>query len=187
MRGSVPTLLLLAILTFFVGLGRPAITDSDEGYYAEASREMVESGDWLTPRFNYADRWQKPVLYYWLTSALYVVTGPTEWSARAWSALSGVGLVLLTWLAARRLTRREDAAFLAGAIVATCYGYFTIARLALPDLPLTFCITLAIWAALDRRWALAGVAAGLGFLMKGPVGVIIPAIVLLPIWWRERS
>jgi 4-amino-4-deoxy-L-arabinose transferase-like glycosyltransferase len=187
LRGSVPTLLLLSILTFFVGLGRPAITDSDEGYYAEASREMVESGDWLTPHFNYEDRWQKPVLYYWLTSALYVVTGPTEWSARAWSALSGVGLVLLTWLAAGRLTRRDDAAFLAGAIVATCYGYFTMARLALPDLPLTFFITLAIWASLERRWALAGLAAGLGFLMKGPVGIVIPAIVLLPIWWRQRS
>ena len=64
MRRPVLTLILLALLTFFLGLGRPAISDSDEAFYAEASREMVESGDWLTPRFNYADRWQKPVLYY---------------------------------------------------------------------------------------------------------------------------
>ena len=66
------------MLTFFLGLGRPAITDSDEGFYAEAAREMVESGDWLTPHFNYSDRWQKPVLYYWLTAATYLVAGPTE-------------------------------------------------------------------------------------------------------------
>ena len=57
-RRPVLTLVFLSLLTFFLGLGRQAITDSDEGFYAEASREMVETGDWLTPHFNYADRWQ---------------------------------------------------------------------------------------------------------------------------------
>jgi 4-amino-4-deoxy-L-arabinose transferase-like glycosyltransferase len=185
-RPALP-LLLIALLTFFVGLGRQAITDSDEAFYAEAAREMVETGDWLTPHFNYADRWQKPVLYYWLTAAAYLITGPTEFGARLWSALSGVGLVLLTFWAAVRITRRVDAAWLAGAITATCYGYFAMARAALPDLPLTFFITLGIWTALERRWALAGFAAGLGFLMKGPVALVIPGLVLLQIWWREGT
>ena len=188
-RRPVLTLLLLSTLTFFLGLGRPAITDADEAYYAEASREMVESGDWLTPHYNYVDRWQKPVLYYWLTSSLYVIAGPAESAARFWSALSGVGLVLLTWVAARdgRGTAHDArAAWLAGAIVATCYGYFAIARMALPDLPLAFFVTLGIWSALQRRWALAGLAAGLGFLMKGPVALVVPALVLIPVWIRER-
>ena len=39
---------------------------------------MVESGDWLTPRFNYQHRWEKPVLYYWLTAATYLATGPNR-------------------------------------------------------------------------------------------------------------
>jgi 4-amino-4-deoxy-L-arabinose transferase-like glycosyltransferase len=188
-RVSRPALLLLLIvlLTFFFGLGRQAITDSDEAFYAESAREMVETGDWLTPHFNYTDRWQKPVLYYWLTAATYLVTGPTEFGARLWSALSGLGLVLITSWAAARITHRADAAWLAGAVTATCYGYFTMARAALPDLPLTFFITLAIWTALERRWALAGLAAGLGFLMKGPVALVIPGLVLLPIWWREGT
>ena len=186
MRRPVISLILLTSVTFFLGLGRQAITDSDEAFYAEASREMVESGDWLTPHFNYEDRWQKPVLYYWLTAATFLITGPTEAAARWWSAASGVGLVLLTWGAARRLTRRDNAAWVAGAIVATCYGCFAMARMSLPDLPLAFFITLAIWCALEGRWALAGAAAGLGFLMKGPLALVIPAIVLLPIWWRER-
>src|SRR5687768_5598494 len=155
---------------------------------------MVESGDWLTPHFNYEQRWQKPILYYWLTAATYLVAGPTEWAARFWSALSGLGLVLITWAAARstipddlRRGPLESAVpWLAGAIVATCYGYFAMARLALPDLPLAFCVTLGIWAALQRWWAVAGLAAALGFLMKGPVALAIPAIVLIPIWWRER-
>jgi 4-amino-4-deoxy-L-arabinose transferase-like glycosyltransferase len=184
-RVRVLSLLLLSFLTFFAGLGRQAITDSDEAFYAEAAREMVESGDWLTPHFNYQDRWQKPVLYYWLTAALYLVAGPVEWAARFWSALSGVGLVLVTWYAARSLTD-DVAAWLAGAIVATCCGYFAMARLALPDLPLAFCVTCCIWMALERRWVLAGLAAGLGFLMKGPVALVVAALVVVPIWWRER-
>ena len=186
-RRAVLILLLLSAVTFFFGLGRQAITDSDEGFYAEAAREMVESGDWLTPHFNYEQRWQKPALYYWLAASTYLITGPTEFAARWWSALSGLGLVLLTWVAARRLTGRDDIAWLAGAIVATSPGAFFMARLALPDLPLAFFITLGIWAAFDNRWLLAGAAAGLGFLMKGPIALVVPAIVLFPVWWRERQ
>lgn len=186
-RAKALSLLLIAFLTFLLGLGRQAITDSDEGFYAEASREMVETGDWLTPHFNYTDRWQKPVLYYWLTSATYLITGPTEFGARLWSALAGVGLVLLAWHASRRMTGDDDTAWLAGAVTASSYGYFALARLGLPDLPLTFFLSLGIWSALEGRWALAGTAAGLGFLMKGPVALVIPGLVLLPIWWREGT
>ena len=185
MRRRELTLLLLVFLTFFLGLGRQAVTDSDEAFYAEAAREMVETGDWLTPRFNYEDRWQKPVLYYWLTAATYVVAGPTEWAARWWSALAGLGLVLLTWVSARRMFGSDDVTWLAAAIVATCYGYFAMARLALPDLPLACLTTLAIWAGLERRFALLGAAVGLGFLMKGPVALAVPAVVLVPVWRRE--
>lgn len=185
-RRPVLSLLLLSSLTFFLGLGRQAISDSDEAFYAEAAREMVKSGDWLTPHFNYVDRWQKPVLYYWLTAGTYLAAGTSEWAARWWSALSGVALVLITWAAARRMGRPE-AAWLAGAIVATCYGCFAMARLALPDLPLAFLITLTISSAFERRWLVAGVAAGLGFVMKGPVAIAVPALVLIPVWWREDS
>jgi 4-amino-4-deoxy-L-arabinose transferase-like glycosyltransferase len=186
MRRSILTLALLSSVTFFLGLGRPAISDSDEAFYAEASREMVESGDWLTPHSNYQDRWQKPILYYWLSAATFVVAGESEWAARLWSALSGIALVLLTWSAARKLTGREDAAWLAGAITATSAGCFAMARLALPDLPLAFFITLTIWSALQQRWLAAGIAAGCGLLMKGPIALVIPALVLMPIWWLER-
>ncbi len=108
---------------------------------------MVASGDWLTPHYNYEPRFQKPVLYYWLTSATYLVTGPSEFGARLWAAIAGLGLVLVTAAAGRRWYD-EATGLLAGAIVATSFGYFSIGRMALPDLPLTFCITLAIWAAL---------------------------------------
>ena len=195
MRGLTLPLLLLATLTFLVGLGRGAITDSDEAFYAEASREMVESGNWITPHFNDTPRFQKPILYYWLTAGTYLVLGPTETAARLWAALSGLGLVLVTAVSARRWFD-DGVALLSGAIVATSFGYHYIGRLSLPDLPLTFFITLAIWTASvavlererqPRRWVLAASAAmALGFVTKGPVGVIIPVLVVAPIALIER-
>jgi 4-amino-4-deoxy-L-arabinose transferase-like glycosyltransferase len=188
-------LVLLAALSFFAGLGRGAIADTDEAFYAESAREMVESGDWLTPHFNYDPRFQKPALYYWLTGAVYLVTGPTEFSARFWAALAGVGLVLITAAVGRRWFD-ESVGLLAGAIAATNFGYFALARMALPDLPLAFFITLATWAAFvatlererqPRRWLLiAATAAAFGFLMKGPLAIIIPALVFLPVVLIER-
>jgi len=179
-------LLLLCVVSFFFGLGRPALTDADEAYYAEASREMVESGDWLTPHFNYEDRWQKPVLYYWLTAVTYLVFGIGEWSARCWSALAGIGLAFSTYAAGRALTRHEEVGWLAGAMVATSYGYFALGRMALPDMPLAFFVTVTIAALFEGRWMLAAVASGLGFLVKGPLAVVLPALVFAPVWWRER-
>lgn len=166
-------LLLLAALTFLAGLGRGAVTDADEAFYAESSREMVLSGDWVTPHYNYQPRFQKPILYYWLTSVTYLVFGPTEFAARLWAALAGFGLVLVTAACGRRWYD-ETTGLLAGAIVATNFGYVSIGRMALPDLPLTFCITLSIWAAFvstleSERSArtfvvLAALGLGLGFL-----------------------
>ena len=188
-------LLLLAAVTFFAGLGRGAITDSDEAFYADSAREMVASGDWITPSYNYEPRFQKPVLYYWLTAAASLVLGANEMAARFWAAMAGLGLVLVTAAAGRRWYD-ESTGLLAGAIVATTFGYFSIGRMALPDLPLAFCISLAIWAALvatleqersPRKFVLvAALALGLGFLTKGPLGLIIPIIVIVPVLMIER-
>jgi 4-amino-4-deoxy-L-arabinose transferase-like glycosyltransferase len=184
---------VVSILTFFAGLGRAAISESDEAYYAEAGREMVESGDWLTPRFNYDLRFEKPVLYYWAVAAAYQTVGVSEAAARFGSALSGFGLALLTFAAGRRMFG-DRVGFTAGAIVATNFGYFAMAHLSLPDLPLTVFVSLAIWLGLrsldhpERSAPLVGaaVAAALGLLTKGPLGLLLPLLVLGPVAVIER-
>ncbi len=189
-------LVLLCWATYFAGLGRPAIGDSDEAFYAEAGREMLASGDWLTPHYNYDVRFQKPILLYWLVAASYRVLGVTEAAARTFPALSGLALSLLTAAIARRwydeLTARDS-----GLIVATSFGYFSIGRLALPDLPLALTTTLSIWAVLraslddesasGRWWLVAGAACGAGILIKGPVAVVLLLLVAAPILWLERD
>jgi 4-amino-4-deoxy-L-arabinose transferase-like glycosyltransferase len=186
-------LALAAFLTFFAGLGRSAISDSDEAFYAEAAREMVESGDWLTPTYNYEPRFEKPILYYWLAAAAFEAAGVTEAAARFPSALAGLTMALLTYACGRRWFN-PAVGFIAGLIVATNFGYYAIGRLALPDLPLAFFIALSTWAALEglrparhaatlpasaRAWLLlSAAAAGLAFLTKGPVGAALPALVV---------
>jgi 4-amino-4-deoxy-L-arabinose transferase-like glycosyltransferase len=200
-RGVV--LVVLCSLTFLTGLGRTAIQDSDEAYYAEAAREMVVSGDWTTPYYNFEPRVAKPILLYWLIAATYVVAGVGEAAARFWPALSGLGLAVVAFLAGSRWSGR-DAGLLAGVIVATSFGVVPFARQSLPDMPLAFFVTLSIWAGIEaclpmdgpnrsvRRarphWWLYGsaVAAALGMLMKGPVAVVLVMAVLLPLVLWER-
>ena len=204
MRRRYAALIGICLLTFFAGLGAPAIADSDEAFYAESAREMVELGDWLTPHFNYVYRFEKPILYYWLAAGMYVVAGVSETAARLPSAIAGLGLVLMTWAAARRVFD-DRTAWLAGLVTATSFGAAAMARQALPDLPLACFITLAVWAswvawiappgagaqrpnARSRTaWvALAALGAAGAVLTKGPVGLLIPAIVIGPllIWQR---
>lgn len=197
MRRPVGLLILLSLLTFFAGLGRSAISDSDEAFYAEAAREMVESGDWITPYHNYEYRFQKPILYYWLAALTYQVAGVSAWSARLPSALSGLGLALVAWACASRWYGRRTG-LMAGVVVATSFGYFAMARQSLPDLPLAFFVTLATWAGIvavgdaatrgqARAWLmLAAAAAAAGMLTKGPLGVLLPGLVLIPVMWAER-
>lgn len=193
MRATPVVLVLICSLTLLAGLGRAAVGDSDEGFYAESAREMIEGGNWLTPRYNYEYRFQKPILYYWLTAAAYLIAGVGPGSARVASALSGFGLAFLSWAIARRWYD-ERTALLAGLIVATSFGTFSLARLALPDMPLAFFVSVAIWAGMGgkpdeptaARWMVAAAAAALGFLTKGPLGVLLPALVLLPVLLVER-
>ena len=200
----VALLVALCVLTFFVGLGRPAIMDSDEAFYAEAAREMVEGGGWVTPLYNGEFRFEKPVLYYWLAAIAYLVAGVGESAARFPSALAGLVLVLTTFACARRW-HGEPTALLAGAITATSFGYIAVARQALPDLLLACFVTLGTWAALvalvecgaevrsSKRWWLLGSGAALAcaFLTKGPIGIALPVMVVGPLAlfrvWSSRS
>lgn len=207
MRRHIALLVLLAGLTFFTGLGRSVITDSDEAYYAESGREMLESGDWLTPYFNYTPRFEKPVFHYWLIATSYKTFGINEAAARLPSALAGLGLVLLTYVVGFRWYN-VNVALLAGVIVATNFGYFSLSRMALPDLPLTFFIILSTWAGLAatsgcsteqlghssyltysrKCYLLASSAAAVGFLTKGPVAILLPLLVigLIKAWEHPR-
>src|SRR5256884_3575510 len=86
--------LLVASPLFFWRLGRPGFSDT-EGMFAEPAREMVVSGDWVTPRMNGEPFLTKPPLMYWLPASVFMLAGPTEY-ARLWSVLAALATVAAT-------------------------------------------------------------------------------------------
>jgi hypothetical protein len=100
--GAVLGLTLISAVLFFYQLGSFTLTDVDEGVYAAATQEMIATGDLITPHYNGANRYDKPILFYWLMAVAYSLFGVNEFAARFWSALLGVGLVLMTFLFAKR-------------------------------------------------------------------------------------
>jgi 4-amino-4-deoxy-L-arabinose transferase-like glycosyltransferase len=180
-------LLLFASILFFFRLGATGLFDADEPAYAQAAREMLQRGDWVTPHFNGQPRFDKPILFYWLILLSYRVFGITEFAVRVWSALAGLGLVVLVWQEARRRIGGE-AGLWAGIAFGANLLTALLARAAVTDMLLTFFVTAAILAGLGAleapgsggRWQSRGMwtAMALAVLVKGPVGVLIPAMAL---------
>jgi 4-amino-4-deoxy-L-arabinose transferase-like glycosyltransferase len=181
-------LLALSALFFFLGLGNLDLTDRDEGSNAEAAREMVETGDWVSPTLNYQPRFAKPAFIYWLMSAAYTLFGVSEFSARLHSAVAGVGLILLQYLVLSRL-RAPMVGLLSALMLLLNLEIVAIGRMALTDSVLIFFTTLALygfWLGFngeerDRRWIwLFYVGMALGTLTKGPIGVAVPLLAVAP-------
>jgi 4-amino-4-deoxy-L-arabinose transferase-like glycosyltransferase len=175
-------LLALAGLLLLAGLGAVALTDRDEGANAEAAREMLEERSWITPTLGGAPRFAKPALVYWLMAAAYASLGIGEAAARLPSAAAGLLLVLVQYAFAR-WAFGKDVARRAALILLLSVEYVAIGRMALTDATLALWTTLAAYAFLRGWWgapprgrwyALAWVAAALGALTKGPVGLLVP-------------
>ena len=177
-------LIALAGLLYFAGLGIVGLTDRDEGSNAEAAREMVETGDWMSPTLNYEPRFAKPAFTYWLMSAAYLLFGVNEFSARLHAALFGLLLVLLQYLF---VTKTQDRwiGLVAALMLALNLEMVAINRMALTDSVLIFFTTLSLygfWLGLygegRARRAIWLFYAGMAFatLTKGPVGLLVPLV-----------
>ena len=173
----------LSLLLLLWQLGAYGLIDVDEGRYAEVPREMLLSGDWLTPRLNSINFFDKPPLLYWGIALSYAIFGVNEWAARlipALAALLGVGVAAV--LGRRMFGAR--AGFLSGLILLTSLMWTVVARVVLTDMivsSLVFCALASWWLAISdcdaRRKtgfrALFWVCLGLGMLAKGPVAPVL--------------
>ena len=180
-------LVVLAGLLLFLDLGGLGLTDRDEGSNAEAAREMLETGNWVSPTLNYEPRFAKPAFVYWITSGSYLLFGVNEFAARLPSALFGIGLILLQY---RFLTRVVGAtlALLGSLILLLNMEVIAIHRMVLTDPALAFFTTLSgycFWLGMEQdgknRWYLWGfyTAMACAMLAKGPVGILIPLLSVL--------
>ena len=179
--------LLFGALYFFL-LGRHPLANPDEGRYAEIPREMIASGDYVTPRLNGVNYFEKPPLMYWAVAGCLRVFGFNEWAVRIMPALSGLGGVLLTYAAARRLHGRT-AGLAAAVVLGTALLFFALSRLLILDMAVSmlmcatlFCFILGVREqnAAWRRWLFYGLyaSAALATLTKGLIGFLVTGAVM---------
>lgn len=195
---DVLVLSLLFSIPFLHALGSFPFMDPDEGRYAETPREMIESGDFITPHLDYAKFFLKPPLCYWLTAASLKALGENEFAARLPSALCGLLTVLLVYFAGRKtLGRREG--LLAAMILGTSGGFFVCSRLVLIDMPLTLCMASSLCFFLLAAGTEGRERAGyvylfyacmaLAVLAKGLIGILLPVMIVffyILFTWRWR-
>lgn len=184
---------LLAIITYFWNLGLNNIWTPNEGFYAEAVREMLESGDYLNIFYNYEPRFNKPPLFYWLIALACNVFGMNEWAIRLPSTLAGLGTAWLVFRIGNLLDSRKMG--IVAAIVTLFSFQFVInARYASPEIVLTFFFTLTLYWFVkgyqNRQWyyiLLSYLALGLTVLTKGyPYLVVISGIILLYVFFDTK-
>ncbi|HTL73010.1 MAG TPA: glycosyltransferase family 39 protein, partial [bacterium] len=172
------SIILLSLLLLLAGNWILPLTDRDEARFGEASREMLQRGDYVVPWFNDAWRFDKPVLIYWCQIASYRVLGVNDFAARLPSVLftTATALLLVRW---GRKIKDNKTGFLAGAMYVAGLHIAVIGRIATADMAMIFFVTLAAWSGWEltrpdqpRRktfWWIFYIALSFGFLAKGPV------------------
>jgi 4-amino-4-deoxy-L-arabinose transferase-like glycosyltransferase len=181
-------LLAAAVIPYFVKLDDASIWDANEAFYVETPREMIESGDWSNPSFNYEPRFNKPVLSYWIVAALYQVFGVSVGVERAAIAAAAMIMLIAVWFMARAASIKPLAPLLATLGLAAGPRFFMFSRRIFVDMAVTAMMTLTLlFFVLAERYpsrrrlflVLMYVSVGLGVLTKGPVAAVIPFLVFI--------
>lgn len=197
---SIFWLVLVIGIAVWLKLGSTGLLDETEPLFAEAARQMLVRGDWITPYFNEATRFDKPPLVYWLMALAYQTIGVNEWAVRFPSALAATGLTVFGFLTLRRfgVSRPGEAAvpphwfaaWIGSAILILNLQTIAWGRIGVSDMLLSGCMGSALLAffwgyaqpqhpQIQARWYLAfyGLCA-LAVLAKGPVGVVLPGLIV---------
>lgn len=209
----------ISAIAFFWGLASTGLVDETEPLFAEAARQMYETGDWITPYFNEVTRFDKPPLVYWLMAIGFHLFGVSEWTVRLPSALSGAALVGMGFYTLRRFGFARPAlatayaeggtadqpprlarlsqrslgwsAAIGSAIVALHPETIVWGRIGVSDMLLSGCIGTTLFAFFlayaqpdfpqrQRNWYLTAYGLmALAVLAKGPVGLVIPGLIVL--------
>jgi 4-amino-4-deoxy-L-arabinose transferase-like glycosyltransferase len=179
--------LIVVWFALFFRLGELPLLQPDEGRNAEVAREMKESGAWITPTYNGIAYLDKPAFYFKAVALSLAAFGDNETAARLPSAIFGLAILALAYLFCRRV-HDQSCAFMAVIVIATMPLFVVFSRTIIFDIALAFFVSAAIFAGFfaeqnegktRRNWHLLGaLAAGFATLVKGPVGFLIPGLVL---------
>jgi 4-amino-4-deoxy-L-arabinose transferase-like glycosyltransferase len=179
-------LALILFIFYTIWLNSYPFFTPDEGRYAEVAREMVASGDYITPRVNGVAFLDKPILYYWLQAIAIALFGVKEWAIRLFPVLLGILGCLVTYITGRCLFDRRTG-LLSAILLATTPLYFIGAHYANLDLEVAVLISSALLFFItgvqsqgSRRTAFLLTAyafSALACLTKGLIGIAFPAMI----------
>jgi 4-amino-4-deoxy-L-arabinose transferase-like glycosyltransferase len=186
------TLLILVLiygLLWFGTLNFRHLIPSDEGRYAEIAREMLVTGDWVTPRYNGYKYFEKPPLQIWATAAAFNLFGIGDWQARLWTALTGFLTILFVGFTGARIFSPR-AGYLAALVLASSPMWVISGHVNSLDMGLSAFLVAALCSLLlaqtsahqhaRRNWMWACWAfMALATLSKGVIGVAIPGMVFV--------
>ncbi len=171
----------------FTHLGLLPLMNPDEGRNASIAWEMQMSGHWLIPTYNGLPYLDKPSLFFKVVAISLSLFGHNEFAARLPSALSSIGILIMVFLFCRREYNLRTAA-IAVLIVSTTPLFFAFSRIVIFDMFLTFFVCASIFAGyfaervkgrIRKRWYIIyALMAGIATLVKGPVGFVLPILVL---------
>ena len=186
--------LILLGIYFFAGINRFGAFDYDEAIYSSVAGEMIATNQFLIPKYNGKNFLEKPPLFYWLIVLVQKIFRFSDIaiSGRIVSILATIGTIFLIYHFSSRLFDATTGLF--SALVFTfCLGTIIISRTILLDALLNFFLSLTLLTALAsltgraRSIYLIYLAAGLATLTKGPIGILLPALVIIIFWIIYRK
>jgi 4-amino-4-deoxy-L-arabinose transferase-like glycosyltransferase len=173
-------------IAYLPGLFHPPLLDDADSVHAEAAKEILQRGDWVTLHADGVRYLEKAPLMYWGIAASFRIFGVHDWSARLPLALGALALILVTWSLGRRVYGTLGGLF-AGLVLATSFGPYIFTRFLIPDLlvGLWLLVTFDFFLrSLDGErpsrascWGIA-IASALNVLTKGLIGLVFPAAVI---------
>jgi 4-amino-4-deoxy-L-arabinose transferase-like glycosyltransferase len=182
-------LIIACAVVYLIGNGSVSLWDRDEPRFAQTSRQMLQSGDWVVPRFLDKDRTAKPAMIYWLQASAMAVFGSNEFAARFPSAVA-ITLLLIVLSSVLWKPLGAERTVWTVFIFATSGLVITAAKLSITDATLLLWVTIAqiclyaMWRG-NRSWSVViilAVAIGLAGLTKGPVILGMQAMTLIMLW-----
>src|SRR5262245_50089271 len=190
MRAATAGLWILLGALWLANLPLRPLFDPYEGRYAEIPREMVASGDWVTPTLNDLKYFEKPPLQYWATAALYAVFGVHPWTARLYATALAFLCIPLVYAFCTRIGYSTEIALIAAALLAINPYFAVTGQLNLLDQGFTFFLSAALFSFViaqrergpperSRNWMLLTWAAlALAVLSKGIVALVLAGVTL---------
>lgn len=188
-------LTLLFAPIYFLFLGNRPFATPDEARYVEIPREMLATGDWITPRLNGVKYFEKPPLLYWIEAVFQYTFGLKEWAMRLPIVLFGLTGILSTYAFGQRVFSRQAALYASFVLGSSCI-YFVMSRLIILDMAVSLFVTLSLFCfyiaqqetTIKKRrlfYALFTIFCALGVLTKGIMALAVPGVVI--ILWATYS